>query len=395
MKPDISFLYNVRGGIYRELKQYKMAIDDYTRAIDLKPDRHKYYMIRYAPFKELGYSQEELNEMMKGFSAELDLYSLYHSRAGSYKENLQINEAIKDYEKTITIYPDSLYPDSLAFFSLRELYEQEDRLKDAISFYSHVITIYPKIDSLYRERAYFYEKLKQYDKAIKDYSKAIAIEPHGYYFSSRGSAYSALKQYDKAIKDFTKAIALASTKPDHSMRSLDAAWGYSLRGEIYMKTDQKQKALEDFQKACDLTKAKLFCDLLRELQREIARGKRWDFVSKTKNESYYYDKTSIRQQPNKNKRVWIRKEVDDVNIYLKEVKNIGLPATGYENFSFQVDLLEIDCNGKSSGNVSFVNYDDKGNILNSFNHKAIEMHPIVPYSIGESFYKVVCEGKKN
>jgi PGF-CTERM protein len=61
----------------------------------------------------------------------------------------------------------------------------------------------------YNNRGAAYYDLKQYERAIEDYSKAIELNPNyvGAYIN-RGVTYYDLKQYERAIEDFDKAIEL-------------------------------------------------------------------------------------------------------------------------------------------------------------------------------------------
>lgn len=368
LKPDISFLYYERGNACHKIKQYRRAIDDFTKAINLKPDKQKYLSIKLSPYIEY----------LDVFDANWYLSNFYDSRAQSYQESLQINEAIKDYEKSVTISP---YWYS---FSLNILYEQENKLKEAIKFYSYAITLHPKSDTLYINRAYFYKRLKQHDKALKDFAKAIELNPKFiFHYSNRGDLYKELKQYDKAIGDYSRAIAL---EPNYQ-------WFYYNRAELYVETNQKEKALHDFQKACDLYTA--YCWRLTEYQKEIARGEKWVKFSQRESESLYYDKTSIRQQPNKHIRVWVRTEVEDISAYIEERKKNYQKTEGYENYSHSLMAWEFDCNSATVGEISLIDYDDKGKVLDSYHidEKSINLKSVVPDSFGNALYKIVCKGK--
>jgi tetratricopeptide (TPR) repeat protein len=51
--------------------------------------------------------------------------------------------------------------------------------------------------------------LKEYEKAIEDYNKAIELDPKfAIAYTNRGVAYDKLKEHEKAIEDFNKAIEL-------------------------------------------------------------------------------------------------------------------------------------------------------------------------------------------
>ena len=60
-----------------------------------------------------------------------------------------------------------------------------------------------RLKRAYKNRAMMYTELKNYEKALADYSKLIQLNPNipdGYL--NRGILYNNLKQYDKAYNDF-------------------------------------------------------------------------------------------------------------------------------------------------------------------------------------------------
>ncbi|MGE3726797.1 MAG: tetratricopeptide repeat protein, partial [Candidatus Sericytochromatia bacterium] len=67
----------------------------------------------------------------------------------------------------------------------------------------------PKFIKTYINRGWTYAVLKQYDKAIADYTTALEYDPnYAYAYNNRGLAYHHLKQFDKKIADFKKACQL-------------------------------------------------------------------------------------------------------------------------------------------------------------------------------------------
>ncbi|MBT9438251.1 MAG: tetratricopeptide repeat protein, partial [Desulfobacterales bacterium] len=61
----------------------------------------------------------------------------------------------------------------------------------------------------YYNRGVAYAFLNQYERAIEDYNKAIALDPNNAEaYNNRGVAYAFLNQYERAIADYNKAIAL-------------------------------------------------------------------------------------------------------------------------------------------------------------------------------------------
>jgi tetratricopeptide (TPR) repeat protein len=86
-------------------------------------------------------------------------------------------------------------------------------------------------------------KAGNYDDAIKDYSKAIELDPkYSIAFFNRGHALSKIENYEQAIVDYTKAIEL-DTK---------FTVAYNNRGYSYRKMGNYQQAIKDFNKAIEL-----------------------------------------------------------------------------------------------------------------------------------------------
>ena len=56
--------------------------------------------------------------------------------------------------------------------------------------------------------------LRQYDKAMSDFDKAIELDPKdAFHLSCRARIHAALRQYDKACTDYAKALALDPADP--------------------------------------------------------------------------------------------------------------------------------------------------------------------------------------
>jgi len=95
-------------------------------------------------------------------------------------------------------------------------------------------------------RGHSFEANGQYDQAVSDYNRAIALKPDlAMAYEARGNSYYKLRQYDWAITDYTRAIAL---RPDN-------AEGYGNRGNAYLAQFKPDKAIADYAKALKLDPA--------------------------------------------------------------------------------------------------------------------------------------------
>jgi len=88
--------------------------------------------------------------------------------------------------------------------------------------------------------------LKQWDKALADFSKAIELTPNGgatpWSYLGRASTYRGLGRKDDAIDDLTKAT--------ERWPKLYDAWAW--RGQFYRDLEQWDKSADDLSKAVEL-----------------------------------------------------------------------------------------------------------------------------------------------
>ncbi|KAF5437841.1 Tetratricopeptide (TPR) repeat containing protein [Candidatus Methanophagaceae archaeon] len=95
----------------------------------------------------------------------------------------------------------------------------------------------------YYNRGIAYNTLKQHEKAIEDFNKALELNlKYAEAYNNRGNAYAKLKQHETAIEDYNKALEL----------NLNDATAYCNRGTTYGELKQHEKAIEDYSKAIEL-----------------------------------------------------------------------------------------------------------------------------------------------
>ena len=115
--------------------------------------------------------------------------------------------------------------------------------KDSIAFWSDVIEKNPVCVEAYYNRAAMYNEKNEYDKAVKDFTDGLKIDPNDAkklnFYSSRAFIYQKMGKYDSALIDCSNAI---KKNPDYINAYLD-------RGILY--TDQFGKydsGISDFKK---------------------------------------------------------------------------------------------------------------------------------------------------
>ena len=99
LKPDDADAYNNRGNAYKALKEYQKAIADYTKAIELKPDYATAYNNRGSAYDDLKDYQKAIADYTKAIELNPDYADVYYNRAISHKNLKDYQSAIKDYQK--------------------------------------------------------------------------------------------------------------------------------------------------------------------------------------------------------------------------------------------------------------------------------------------------------
>jgi tetratricopeptide (TPR) repeat protein len=133
--------------------------------------------------------------------------------------------------------------DAEAYYNRGIAYYDIKDYNKAINDYSKAIELNPDDAKTYFYRGNAYGRIEDYDKAINDFSKAIELNPdYAEAYNNRGNAYNKIKNYNKAINDYSKAIEL----------NPDLAVAYNNRGVAYAEIEDYDKAINDYSKAIEL-----------------------------------------------------------------------------------------------------------------------------------------------
>jgi tetratricopeptide (TPR) repeat protein len=160
-----------RGSAYSEIGGYDRAIEDFDRALKLKPDSEAALL----------------------------------NRGNSYFGKGDYDRAIADYDRAIALKPD--YPPAFVDRGNARLHKGDyDR---AIADYDQAIKLKSDFAFAFQDRANAYVHKGDYDRAIADFDQAIKLKPDGASaYQARGRAYARKGAWDRAIADFGHALAL-------------------------------------------------------------------------------------------------------------------------------------------------------------------------------------------
>ncbi|MBN1633590.1 MAG: tetratricopeptide repeat protein [Ignavibacteria bacterium] len=278
--PADGYGYFCRGYAHEQKNRYRLAIEDYTKAIELLPDSITFYYNRAGASLVAGDFEAALKDIERlktlkpeyGNANEIQAEALYKS-AYNKVESSDFAAAEELLTKAAELNGKSVQ----IFYARGVCRENLKRYKEAIEDYSKAIELKPSNGEFYKSRGFLYYLQKNYRQAIADFDWALEIDPNSAatYFN-RGLCHSFIKNYSKAINDFTKAIELKPDKADYylnrGMVELDAGqynaalndmnnalrlnsgigMAYAVKGYAQVKLEIYKEAAENFRKAVQL-----------------------------------------------------------------------------------------------------------------------------------------------
>lgn len=138
----------IRGMIYYNNKQYHLAIEDFSKAIDADSCHTGAYYIQRG--------------MCYSFLDEYD-------------------KALADYNKVISMYCNTIEltrENADCYYYRGFTYLMQDKLANALSDLNIAIDLDPEFSCYYSARGMVYQRLHKYDKALADFNKAKELDPN-------------------------------------------------------------------------------------------------------------------------------------------------------------------------------------------------------------------------
>jgi tetratricopeptide (TPR) repeat protein len=186
------------------------SINDYEKAVTLKPDYAEAYYNLGVTLREVGQIDAALKSYEKALAIKHE-YPAAHNNLGTILLDLgSLDSAVDHFEWAIAFKPD--YAE--AYNNLGVVERQQEKFDQAIKSFEKAISIQPNYTQAHNNLGNTSHKLGRLEAAIISYEKAIAINPdYAEVHNNLGIVYQQLGQINNSINHYEKALAI---NPDYA-----------------------------------------------------------------------------------------------------------------------------------------------------------------------------------
>jgi protein O-GlcNAc transferase len=239
LQPQNFSAIQLLGAMFAQTKNYSLAIEYLTKAIQINPYFAPCYNNIALVFFELNRFDEALFNFNNAINVDNNYLDAHFNRGNTLLELKQFEDALASYDKAINIHPGFIE----AYFNQGQAYHELKLFNAAMISYRKVINLNTAHSEAYYNLGKIYQELKQFDAAIGSYNKALDLRPDfAEAYFNRGNTFQELKQFVSAITSYNKAIDL---KPDF-------AEAYCNRGRVFHELNQLDQAKLSYKYAIDI-----------------------------------------------------------------------------------------------------------------------------------------------
>ena len=206
--PDHHYALQVRGDCYRAIKNYSLAVADYSQFLGFYPDDFDAIVRRADVFlasNRIRKAHADLDDALEIETASFDAYLI---RSRLFLKEQKLDLALSECQKAVRL--DNQKPDG--FGVLAQIYQSLYNYQSAIEEYSRSAELAKSAEEqanyLYQRGTCFYE-MEKFDEALTDFTKSCHIRPnHAGTWIWLAATSARNEEWSQAITGLQKAIAI-------------------------------------------------------------------------------------------------------------------------------------------------------------------------------------------
>ena len=201
--PNSAILYNIRASCFKAIGQRDDAVNDYKKALAIKPDYAEALYNLGITLRELGQIDDAIKSYKQALTIKPDYFGAHNNLGNIFLELGQLDAAADYFEWAVAYKPDF----AEAYNNLGIVCRERDQVYDAIKNFEKAIDIKPDYFQAHSNLGNSLQFVNQLDAAVKCYEKALTINPDfalgyvniGLVHQEKGQIEDAIKQYDKVL----------------------------------------------------------------------------------------------------------------------------------------------------------------------------------------------------
>lgn len=195
---------------YYKLEQFDSAIKVSNDILTINPQNAGAYYNRGVAYQAKQELAHALEDYTKAIDLKTDYIDAYYNRGLVYEKTNKYNLALLDYDKVIKLKPSYV---ANVYVGLGNAYRGLNNLDKAVENYSKAIKIDTfNIEALSNMGSVMVESAK-YEEAVEHYSLAISLDStNADLYDKRGYTYELMKDYEKALLNYQKAVDTDTSK---------------------------------------------------------------------------------------------------------------------------------------------------------------------------------------
>ncbi len=232
--------YFIKGNIANSIGNFKLAVDHFSKAIEINPKDADSYLNRGLMYLKMKNAILAISDFDRCVGLNPSIGEAYGGRGMAYGMMGDTDRAIADFNKGIEVTPKH----AGLYYNRGVIWGTIGKPLRAIDDYTSAIEINPMYSKAFFNRALNYAEMGDTTRAISDYSQVLKINSElvEESYVNRGNCYSSIGENDSALSDYNRVIELDPK----------SAMAYFNRAIIYARRNQYSALKRDLKKACEL-----------------------------------------------------------------------------------------------------------------------------------------------